>query len=112
VTPRVTEGNTGTTSATFTVRLSTSYNQPVTVIYSTADGTAVAGSDYQAQSGTLTFAPGETTKMIAVQVIGDRLAEPNETFSVNLNQPQHATIADGQGQRHHPRRRAASASLT
>jgi hypothetical protein len=93
----VTEGNTATTSATFTVRLSTSYNQPVTVNFSIADGTAVAGSDYQAQSGTLTFAPGETTKIITVQVIGDRLAEPNETFSVNLSSPNNATIADGQG---------------
>jgi len=94
----VTEGNTATISATFTVRLSTSYNQPVTVIYSTADGTAIAGSDYQAQSGMLTFAPAETTKIINVAVIGDRLAEPNETFSVNLSSPTNAAIADHQGQ--------------
>jgi Calx-beta domain/FG-GAP-like repeat len=94
----VTEGNIATTSATFTVRLSTSYNQPVTVIYSTADGTASAGADYQTQSGTLTFAPGETTKIIAVPVNGDRLAEPNETFSVNLSSATNAAIADHQGQ--------------
>ena len=47
--------------------------------------------------GTLTFAPGETSKTITVQVNGDRLAEPNETFFVNLSSPTNATIADGQG---------------
>jgi hypothetical protein len=94
----VTEGNTGTTSATFTVRLSTSSNQPVTVNFSTTDGTAIAGSDYQAQSGTLTFAPGETTKIIAVAINGDRLVEPNESFFVNLSAPIDAAIADQQGQ--------------
>jgi hypothetical protein len=93
----VTEGNTATTSATFTVRLTTISNQPVTVIYSTADGTAIADSDYHAQSGTLTFAPGETTKIIAILVNGDRLAEPNETFSVNLSSASNAAIAVRQG---------------
>jgi hypothetical protein len=94
----VTEGNTATTSAMFTLHLSTNYNQPVTVNYSTADGTASAGADYQAQSGMLTFAPGETTKIIVVPVNGDRLAEPNEAFSINLSSPTNAAIADQQGQ--------------
>jgi chitinase len=71
--------------------------QPVTVAYATGNGTATAGSDYQAASGTLTFAPGETTKTITVLVYGDRLGEPNETFVVNLSGPTNATIADGQG---------------
>lgn len=93
----ITEGNTGTRAMTFTVSLSAAFNQPVTVTYATADGTATAGGDYEAQSGTLTFAPGETTKIINVAVIGDRLLEPNETFSVNLTSPNNATIADGQG---------------
>jgi len=69
----------------------------VTVNYATADGTATAGSDYQSMSGTLTFAPGETSKTITVQVIGDRLAEPNETFTVNLRNPTNANIGNGQG---------------
>jgi Calx-beta domain/FG-GAP-like repeat len=93
----VSEWNTGTVSATFTVRLSAVINQPVTVSYSTADSSAMAGSDYQAASGTLTFAPGETSKTVTVLVNGDRLVEPNETFFVNLSSPTNATIADGQG---------------
>jgi hypothetical protein len=91
------EGNSGLTAFALTVSLSVAYDVPVTIGYATANGTATAGSDYQAASGTLTFAPGETSKTVTVQVIGDRLAEPNETFVVNLSQPTNATIADGQG---------------
>jgi Calx-beta domain/FG-GAP-like repeat/FG-GAP repeat len=94
----VTEGNTGTRDATFTVTLSFASTEPVTVAYATADGSATAGSDYRAASGTLTFAPGETSKTITVLVNGDRLGEPNETFFVNLSSPTNAVIADGQGQ--------------
>ena len=83
--------------AVFTVSLSALSTTPVTVNYATADGTATAGSDYQSMSGTLTFAPGETSKTITVQVIGDRLAEPNETFTVNLRNPTNANIGNGQG---------------
>jgi hypothetical protein len=92
-----TEGNTGTRAASFTVILSSASTETITVAYATADGTATAGSDYQATSGTLTFAPGETSKTVTVQVIGDRLPEPNETFVVNLRSPTNAPIADGQG---------------
>jgi hypothetical protein len=95
--PAVTEGNTGTHTATFTVILSAASTESVTVAYATGNGSATAGSDYQAASGTLTFAPGETTRTITVPVIGDRLGEPNETFVVNLSSPTNATIADGQG---------------
>ncbi len=93
----ITEGNTGTRTATFTVTLSASSSQPITVAYATGGGSAGAGSDYQAASGTLTFAPGEATKTITVPIIGDRLPEPNETFAVNLSTPTNAIIADGQG---------------
>jgi hypothetical protein len=93
----LTEGNSGTTNAVFTVSLSAASSVPVTVNYATADGTAVAGQDYVAVSGTLTFAPGETTKTIAVPVIGDRIAEANETFLVNLSSAANAAIATGQG---------------
>ena len=93
----VTEGNAGAASATFTVTLSGPYSEPVTVAYASADGGATAGSDYQAANGTLTFAPGETSKTISVQIIGDRLPEPSETFVVNLSGPTNATMADGQG---------------
>ena len=93
----ISEGNTGTTSATFTVTLSATSAQPVTVQYATANGSATAGGDYQAASGTLTFAPGEISKTVTVQVNGDRLAEPNETFVLNLSAPTNATIPGGQG---------------
>jgi probable HAF family extracellular repeat protein len=93
----VTEGNSGTRAAIFTVSLSAASGETVTVAYATADGTATAGSDYQAKSSTLTFTPGETSKTITVLVNGDRLPEPNETFSVSLSNPTNATIADGLG---------------
>jgi Calx-beta domain/FG-GAP-like repeat/FG-GAP repeat len=93
----VTEGNTGAVSATFTVSLSSAYGQPVTVNFATADGAATAGSDYRAKAGTLTFAPGQTSQTITVEVIGDRLPEPTETFVVNLSNPTNSVIADGQG---------------
>src|SRR5262249_22304527 len=64
--------------------------------YSTANGTALAGSDYTAVSGTLTFAPGETTKTIIVQALDDTLFEPSETFTVTLSNPSSGvTISDG-----------------
>jgi Calx-beta domain len=94
----VTEGNTGTTPAVFTVTLSTASNQTVTVNYATADGTATAGSDYSATAGTLTFTPGTTSQTITVAVLGDTRTEANETFFVNLSTPSNATIADGRGQ--------------
>jgi hypothetical protein len=81
----VTEGNTGTTAMTFTVTLSAAYDQPVTVTYATSDGSATtAGGDYQAKSDTVTFAAGQTSQTITVLVNGDRLAESNEFFYVNL----------------------------
>src|SRR5262249_14368468 len=67
------------------------------VTYATGNGTAVAGSDYQAASDTMTFASGETSKTISVPVNGDRLGEPNETFVVNLTQATNAVVVDGQG---------------
>src|SRR5262249_40424057 len=71
--------------------------QLVTVQYTTANSTAIAGSDYQAASGTLTIPAGQTTGTITVPVIGDRLGEPNETFFVNLSDASNATVADNLG---------------
>ena len=62
-------------------------HHPVTVGYTTANGTATAGTDYTASSGTLTFAPGVTTQTIAVKVTGDTAVEPDETFTVTLASP-------------------------
>jgi chitinase len=91
----VTEGNSGTTLIAFTVKLSQAASGPVTVSYATADGTALAGSDYTARSGTITFAAGETSKTIQIAVTGDTSVESNETFTVSLSGAAGATIADG-----------------
>ena len=93
----VTEGNSGTINAIFTVTLAPTSGQTVTVQYATADGTAVASSDYTAVGNTLTFAPGELTKTIAVPVRGDTAIEANETFLVNLSNATNAALTDGQG---------------
>jgi parallel beta-helix repeat protein len=92
----VTEGNAGTAPASFTVTLSAAAAQNVTVAYATANGTATAPSDYTAASGTVTFTPGQTTRSVAVSVLGDTVLEPNETFTVSLSAPSGATVADGQ----------------
>jgi chitinase len=81
------EGNTGTTAFAFTVSLSTAYDVPVTVNYVTSDGTASAGTDYTAASGTLTFTPGQTSQTITVAVNGNRLAGPDKSFFVNVSTP-------------------------
>jgi uncharacterized repeat protein (TIGR01451 family) len=93
----VPEGNSGTTPAVFTVRLAGATELPVTVAYSTADGTGKAGVDYQATSGTLSFNPGESTKSITVQVIGNTIYQLDRTFVVNLTSPTSATTAKAQG---------------
>jgi len=92
----VTEGNSGTSTATFTVTLSAASSSPVTVKYNTANGTATAGSDYLAASGTLTFAAGQTSKTVSVTINGDTTAESDETYLVALTDPSGATIARGQ----------------
>jgi uncharacterized delta-60 repeat protein len=89
----VAEPDTATANATFTVRLSAASASAVTVRYATANTTANA-TDFTAKSGTVTFAPGQTTKTIVVPVIGDTVVEPNETFKVNLTKPTNASIAD------------------
>jgi hypothetical protein len=81
-----------TTPMTFTVSLSAASTKSVTVQYATADGTAVVGSDYTATSGTLTFAPGETQKIVTVLVNRDTAVESNETFTLKLSSPTNATL--------------------
>jgi hypothetical protein len=80
------EGRKGhTTLFTFTVTLSAAYDQAVTLSFRTADGTATTSdNDYVAQIGTLTFAPGETTKMITIVVNGDSKKEADEYFYLDL----------------------------
>ena len=94
----VLEGNSGTTNAVFTVTLSAISHQTVTVVATSADGTASSSSDYAALAATtLTFLPGETSKTVTIAVNGDLLSESNETLFVNLTGATNATIADGQG---------------
>jgi len=93
----VAEGGAGTRDAVFTASLSFAATSTVTVTFTTADNSAVAGIDYAAAAGALIFNPAETTKAITVQVIGDTVIEASETFFVNLISATNATIADGQG---------------
>ena len=93
----VLEGDAGQVSCTFTVSLSTASSQTVSLAYATADSTAVAGQDYVAASGTLTFPPSTTTRTVSIAVIGDLMDEANELFTLNLSSPVNATIADNQG---------------
>ena len=90
----VAEGDSGSVDLGFTVTLTSPSNKQVTVSYATADGTATAGTDYMAVSGTLTFAVGETTQTLSVSVNGDAIYEPDETFTVSLSGPSGATLVD------------------
>jgi muramidase (phage lysozyme) len=81
------EGNAGNSDYVFNVTLSAASDQQVEVVYSTGGGTATANVDYVAQTGTLTFAPGETSKNIVIQVLGDTAYELDETFNVTLQAP-------------------------
>src|SRR5262249_38842146 len=80
----------------FTVTLSVESQQTVTVAYSTSAFSAAA-VDFQSAVGTLTFAPGQTSKTVEVAVLGDRIPEANETFFLNLSSPSNAYIVDRQG---------------
>ena len=92
----ITEGNAGTSVATFNVLLSPASSQTVTVNYATANNTASAGTDYVAASGTLTFAPGQQSQPVSITINGDTNVEPNETFNVNLSGAVNAAIGDDQ----------------
>lgn len=94
----VAEGDSGTTSATFSVSLGEAApgDYPVTVSYATVDGTA-GSSDYESAAGAVTFAEGETTKSISVPVSGDTVPEPAETFHVQLSAPTRGTVVRARG---------------
>ncbi|MEM7769445.1 MAG: Calx-beta domain-containing protein [Cyanobacteria bacterium P01_A01_bin.37] len=86
------EGNTNST-ASFTVTLNPPSPNAVTVNYSTANGTATAGSDYTPVNGTLTFNPNTTTQTITVPIFGGDVVEADETFFVNLTNPVGAPVS-------------------
>jgi Calx-beta domain-containing protein len=87
------EGNSGTTTVPVPVNLSAATTSTVTVDYATSDGSATAGSDYTAASGTVTFRPGETQKTIPISIVGDTSIEANETLTVTLSNAVNAKIA-------------------
>lgn len=93
----VTEGNSGTKAATFTLSLSGSSVETIAIRATTAPGTATAASDYNSIDSVVIFQPGTVTRTVDVGIIGDTNLESNETFSVNLSDPFGTSIADGTG---------------
>ena len=89
----VTEGSTGTTQAVFSILVNPASEKPLTVRYSTQDGTATSPQDYEAVSGEVTFAPGEAVKTVSVNVSGDTLPEFEESFLFRVSAP----TEDGRG---------------
>ena len=88
------EGDTGQTSAFFSVNLSTTSSRTVSVRASTTNGSASAGADYLTRNNVLvSFPAGTTNRNVVVQVLGDTVMETNETFLVKLTSPVNATLA-------------------
>lgn len=91
----VSEGDTGSTAAIFTIELSEALTKPATVTYTVVGGSATAGSDYRVPAkaaGRISFAAGETKKSLTVEVIGDVARESTESFSVRLATPVNCTL--------------------
>ena len=76
------------------VRLSSPSQKTVSVDYATSDGTAVAGADYVADNGTVTFNPGVTTQNVQIAILDDQLDEVNEAFNVSLSNFNNASSGD------------------
>ncbi|NET91321.1 MAG: DUF4114 domain-containing protein [Kamptonema sp. SIO1D9] len=81
----------------FIVNLDDINNETITVDFATLDDTAIAEEDYQAINGTLTFSPGETSKTVIVEIIGDTESELDETLTLQLTNPSNAVIEDNLG---------------
>lgn len=90
------EGDTGSTNIIVSVTLSASNGEPVTVDFSTVDGTATAPADYSSTNGTLIFNPGETNHSFSIAIHGDATDELNETFLIQLSNPAGAVLARNQ----------------
>ncbi|SLN46083.1 Bifunctional hemolysin/adenylate cyclase precursor [Roseivivax jejudonensis] len=91
--PTIVEGDGGTREALFDVSISEAYGSLTTFSYATVNGTARAGSDYTASSGTVTFLPGQTSTEVRVDVSGDTQREPSETFALVVDTD--SSVADG-----------------
>lgn len=91
----ITEGNNGTKKLNFSVELSAASTSTVSVSYTTAGnhyGTATANVDYIEATGQITFSPGELSKTISIDILGDTLYESNENFYLDLVSANGATI--------------------
>ncbi|MBD2568489.1 beta strand repeat-containing protein, partial [Anabaena lutea] len=88
----IVEGNTNPQNATYTVTLSNTSTQTITVNYATTNGTAIAGSDYTNTTGTLTFNPGVKTQSIIIPIVNNSINEANETFTLTLTSPTNASL--------------------
>ena len=95
----VVEGTAITNTARFSVTLSGSSQQTITVAYTTANLTALAGSDYSATSGVLVMPPGQTTQLVTVPIVGDSTVEADEQFKLIISNPtgRGVTIANNTG---------------
>jgi uncharacterized delta-60 repeat protein/uncharacterized repeat protein (TIGR01451 family) len=93
----VTEGNSGSTQATFTVSLGYVSTSTVTVDYATVAGSAAAGSDFVSATGTATIPAGQTSTTVSVTVLGDTAVEADETYRVILSNATNAQVGDGEG---------------
>jgi Lipase/Calx-beta domain/CARDB/Domain of unknown function (DUF4114)/RTX calcium-binding nonapeptide repeat (4 copies) len=91
------EGDPNAKNRVFTIALSNPSTETITVDYTTLDGTAVAGSDYTATQGKITFNPGETTQTITATILDDAIFEDLETFKVKLTNPSNSTLAKAEG---------------
>ena len=88
----IVEGDLGTATVEIPVVLTEPRSVPVTVAWATASGSAVAGADFDATSGTLTFAPGQTQATIPISVRGDEVREPAEYFVLRFSNPVDASM--------------------
>lgn len=94
----ITEGTDGTLTANFGVSLSSANSKRIMVSYATADGTALAGTDYDPAQGTLIFRPGQTVQSIPVTIASGQLQTVEKRFFMNLSQCVNATLQSSQGQ--------------
>src|SRR3546814_3391376 len=85
------------TKMQFTITLSNPSSEAVTVAYQTVSGTAAEGVDFENESGLITFAPGETSKVVEIDILGDNIDELLESFTVEVSSPVNATVADAIG---------------
>lgn len=89
---KVTEGNAGNIPATFRLALNNTSALPVKVKYKTVNGTAIAGTDYIADSGVVTIKAGKTMAKITIDVIGNSMQEPNKKFYLQIGEPVNAEL--------------------